>query len=137
MPWVDQEKCTSCGTCVEECPVGAIALDEQNLACIDQAECIRCGKCHDVCPVGAVRHDSERIPQEVVENLRWVKRLLDHFEADEERHDFMVRMKRHFNKQKTVAERTLAAIDGTGEDPADDLDAAIRSALQSQDRAAN
>ncbi len=74
MPWVDQKKCTSCGTCVEACPVGAIVLDDQNLACIDQAACIRCGKCHDVCPVGAVRHDSERIPQEVVENLRWVKR---------------------------------------------------------------
>jgi len=43
MPWVDQQRCTSCGTCVEACPVGAIVLDDQNLACIDQAECIRCG----------------------------------------------------------------------------------------------
>jgi len=137
MPWVDQEKCTSCGTCVEECPVGAIALDEQNLACIDQAECIRCGQCHDVCPVEAVRHDSERIPQEVAENLQWVRGLLDHFQTPSDRRGFMERIKRHFNKEKTVAERTLAAIDGTGEDPAADLDAAIRSTLASRDRAAN
>jgi len=137
MPWVDQEMCTSCGTCVDECPVGAIVLDERNLAEIHDAECIRCGRCHDVCPVEAVRHDSERIPQEVMANLQWVRGLLDHFDTPEERRDFMERIGRHFNKEKKVVEQTLAAIGALGDDIAAGLDDAIRSTGTPQDRAAN
>ena len=107
MPWVNREMCTGCGTCVEACPVGAIALDDRNVAGIDEDECIRCGKCHDVCPEEAVRHDSERIPQEVGANLQWVERLGRHFHTDDERNAFLDRMIRYFNKQRTVAERTL------------------------------
>jgi len=112
-------------------------LDDQNLAEIHDSECIRCGQCHDVCPVEAVRHDSERIPQEVVENLQWVRGLLDHFDAPSDRRDFMKRIKRHFNRQKKVTEQTLAAIDGVGDDIAAGLDAAIRSTRASHDRAPN
>ena len=137
MPWVDQQKCTSCGTCVQECPVGAIVLDEQDLATIHDAECIRCGRCHDVCPVEAVRHDSERIPQEVEANLRWVRGLLDHFDTPSERRAFIERIKRHFNKERKVTEQTLAAIDGLGDDIAAGLDTAVRSAGATGDRAAN
>ncbi len=126
MPWVDQQRCTSCGTCVEECPVGAIVLDARNLAEIHDSECIRCGQCHEVCPVDAVRHDSERIPQEVAANLRWARGLLDHFDSPSERRDFMERVRRYFNKEKKVTEQTLAAIDGLGGDIAAGLDAAIR-----------
>ena len=127
MPWVDQQRCTSCGTCVEACPVGAIVLDARNLAEIHDAECIRCGQCHDVCPVEAVRHDSERIPQEVVANLQWVRGLLDHFDTPAEQRDFMNRIQRHFKKERKVGERTLAVIDGLDDDIAAGLDAAIRS----------
>jgi len=87
--------------------------------------------------VEAVRHDSERIPQEVVENLQWVRGLLNHFDTPSDRRDFMARIKRHFNKQKKVIEQTLAAIEGTGEDIPGGLDATIRSTLELQDRAAN
>lgn len=107
MPWVDQERCTSCGTCVEECPVGAITLDARDLAHIDEAECVRCGKCHDACPVEAVRHDSERIPQEIDANIQWVKRLLSHFDTDKEKKDLVERMARYFTKERKVAEQTL------------------------------
>ena len=107
MPWVNQEMCTGCGTCVEECPVGAIALDEHDLARIDEQECIRCGTCHDVCPEEAVRHDSERIPQEVEANLQWVRKLMGHFETDEEKQGLVERMVRFFHKERKVAELTL------------------------------
>ena len=80
---------------------------------------------------------SERIPQEVVENLQWVRGLLDHFDAPSDRRDFMKRIKRHFNRQKKVTEQTLAAIDGVGDDIAAGLDAAIRSTRASHDRAPN
>ena len=107
MPWVNQEMCTGCGTCVEECPVDAIALDEQDLARIDEQECIRCGTCHDVCPEEAVRHDGERIPQEVEANIQWVKKLMGHFETDEEKKGLVGRMVRYFTKERKVAERTI------------------------------
>jgi len=127
MPWVNQEMCSGCGVCVDECPVGAIRLDGSDVAAIDEAECIRCGRCHDVCPQDAVRHDSERIPQEVTANLEWVRGLLDHFQEPSQRTAFIARMVRFFHKQRKVTERTLAAIEAAGDDPAAGIDAAIRS----------
>ncbi len=107
MPWVSQELCTGCGVCITECPVDAIALDGDNLAHIDEQGCIRCGKCHDVCPQEAVRHDGERIPQEVDENLQWVRELMRHFDTEEEKRALAERMVRYFNKERKVAEQTI------------------------------
>jgi ferredoxin len=45
--------CVSCGTCVNECPVGAISKGE-GLYVIDPDKCTECGACADVCPVGAI-----------------------------------------------------------------------------------
>ena len=126
MPWIKQDICTGCRLCIEECPVGAIELNADGFAEIDDAECIRCGRCHDVCPQDAVRHDGERIPQEVAENLRWIRRLLGHFHERKEQSAFMQRMVRFFNKQKKVSERTLAAITAAKNDPTEAIDAAIR-----------
>ena len=134
MPWVKQELCEGCGVCVEECPVGAIRLDGDGTAAIEEAACIRCGRCHEVCPHDAVRHDGERIPQEVAANLQWVRGLLDHFKEPSERAAFMARIARFFNKQRKVTERTLAAIEAAGDDPAREFGAAIRSLLEPQDR---
>ena len=78
MPWIDEDKCVGCGICVEGCPVNAITMGDGR-AEIDMGECIRCGRCHKVCPKGAVRHDSEKIPQEIEENIRWVKKLMKHY----------------------------------------------------------
>jgi len=137
MPWVNQEVCTGCGICVDECPVGAIELDSNELAAIRDAECIRCGSCHDACPQEAVRHDSERIPQDGAANLQWVRGLLDHFETASERAAFMGRIGRYFNKEKKVVEKTLASLETVSEDTAGGLDAAIRLALEPKDRDTN
>ena len=126
MPWVNAELCTGCGICVNECPVGVIELKVDGFAEINEVECIRCGRCHDVCPQEAVRHDSERIPQEVAENLRWVRNLLGHFKDPAERSAFVQRIMRFFNKQKKVNEQTMAAIAAAGDEPAEGIDAAIR-----------
>jgi hypothetical protein len=78
-----------------------------------------------VCPQEAVRHDSERIPQEVADNLRWVRKLLQHFQDPQEQSDFMQRMVRFFNKQKKVNEQTLSVITTVGDDPAEGIETAI------------
>ncbi len=113
MPWVKKEMCTGCGTCVEECPVGAMSLEEDG-AVVDEEECIRCGKCHDVCPEEAVRHDSERIPQEVEANIQWAKRLMGKFETKEEKAALLERLTRYFKMQIKVAQQTLERLQALG-----------------------
>jgi ferredoxin len=109
MPWVKEEDCIGCGTCVEECPVDAISMENEK-AHIDMALCIRCGTCHDVCPEEAVRHDSERIPIEIEANMEYTNRLMQHFESEEEKREFLGRMIKHFNKEKVVAEKTIGRV---------------------------
>lgn len=58
MPWINQDKCVGCGTCVDVCPVGAISM-KNGKAFIDQEKCTHCGKCLNVCPQKAIRPNSE------------------------------------------------------------------------------
>lgn len=111
MPWVNEEICTGCGVCLEECPVGAMTIQENSKAHIKAEDCIRCGQCHDICPEDAVRHDSERIPMDVEANLAKVKRLLKHYDTEAEQEGFLERMRRYFNKERKVSEQTAAAIE--------------------------
>ncbi|MCL2320914.1 MAG: 4Fe-4S binding protein [Oscillospiraceae bacterium] len=51
MAYKIQDTCIACGTCLPECPVGAIS--EGPIYAIDQDTCISCGACASVCPVEA------------------------------------------------------------------------------------
>ncbi|MGD8764828.1 MAG: FAD-dependent oxidoreductase, partial [Desulfobacteraceae bacterium] len=74
--WVDSDRCTGCGDCVDACPVEvpddfnaglskhkAIYLPVPhaipNPYVIDFAACTRCGACVEVCPTGAIRLPEE------------------------------------------------------------------------------
>ncbi len=46
------EDCAACGTCMGECPTGAIS--EGDIYKIDPNVCIDCGTCEGVCPMGAI-----------------------------------------------------------------------------------
>jgi ferredoxin len=107
MPWVNQEMCNGCGICMDVCPVGVITLNEMDKAQIDEESCIRCAKCHDVCPEEAVRHDSEKIPEQVEENLEKTRKLLVYYNTSAEQQAFIERMIRYFNKERKVTEFTI------------------------------
>lgn len=47
------EECTSCGTCVSECPVEAISQGD-SIYVINAEACTDCGICASVCPVEAI-----------------------------------------------------------------------------------
>jgi ferredoxin len=46
------EECIACGTCIDECPVNAIA--EGDIYVIDPELCTDCGSCAAVCPTEAI-----------------------------------------------------------------------------------
>jgi ferredoxin len=50
---IDKEKCTGCGTCVDECPAAAITIENEK-AKVDQELCVDCGSCVDICPSEAI-----------------------------------------------------------------------------------
>jgi len=71
--YVDEEKCTGCGVCAQECPVEAIDEYEQGLSrrsavfvkylqavpstfAIDREKCIGCGTCQEVCRADAITY---------------------------------------------------------------------------------
>jgi len=46
------DKCISCGVCVDECPVSCISEGDP-IYVIDEDVCISCGACATVCPEDA------------------------------------------------------------------------------------
>ena len=61
--YIDQEKCSGCGACVEACLVNAINLD-LGKAVIDQALCTQCEACVSVCPTEAI--GIEAVPTQIM-----------------------------------------------------------------------
>jgi Pyruvate/2-oxoacid:ferredoxin oxidoreductase delta subunit len=62
---IDEEKCISCGVCVERCPVDAIFDDESSMKSkVERAKCIGCG----VCVIGCA---SDAIEMEPVSAEEW------------------------------------------------------------------
>jgi len=77
--------------------------------------CIRCGICHTVCPEEAVRHDSEKIPQLIQANVEMTRRYMEacarYLGDEKEKFKCLERMKKHFNKEKIIAEKTLKELE--------------------------
>ena len=52
MAYVISNDCVACGTCIDQCPAGAIS--EGEIYSIDSDLCLDCGTCADACPSGAI-----------------------------------------------------------------------------------
>ena len=52
MAYVIGNDCIACGTCIDECPSGAISEGEKYS--INPDVCTECGTCADVCPSEAI-----------------------------------------------------------------------------------
>ncbi len=46
--------CVICLMCVDECPVGAIHIEENISSVIDSSKCIGCGRCASNCQAEAI-----------------------------------------------------------------------------------
>ncbi|MBN1167111.1 MAG: CoB--CoM heterodisulfide reductase iron-sulfur subunit A family protein [Methanospirillaceae archaeon] len=74
--YIDMERCTGCGDCIDVCPVEVYNMFDAGLGvrkaiykphkqvvpdCVvrDIKHCIDCGLCYDICGTGAVLHDDE------------------------------------------------------------------------------
>ena len=51
---IEASLCTSCGTCIDRCPMDAVSLNADDQAQIDRDRCIGCGLCVTTCPTGAL-----------------------------------------------------------------------------------
>lgn len=49
---IDPDVCVACGSCIDECPLGAISAGD--VYSIDPDTCADCGTCVDACPNGAI-----------------------------------------------------------------------------------
>lgn len=49
------DKCVACGTCEENCPMGAIEKKEAGKYAIDPEMCTECRTCLDGCPADAIK----------------------------------------------------------------------------------
>ncbi len=54
---IDEEACTGCEACVEECPYGALEM-KGDVVTVNE-KCTFCGACVDVCPVEALTLEKE------------------------------------------------------------------------------
>ena len=50
-PGFFMQKCTSCGRCTQECPFGALELNDRKNPVLNTNRCRRCGICMGACPV--------------------------------------------------------------------------------------
>ena len=63
LPFTMLQGCTKCGRCTEECPFGAIEVDEREYPSLNPSRCRRCGICMGACPVQVISFEDYSVEQ--------------------------------------------------------------------------
>jgi MinD superfamily P-loop ATPase len=69
VPRIDEQKCTSCGKCVEFCEYHALARFGQKVMVFDNL-CHGCGGCSIICPEGAISEEDRPIGELIEGRVR-------------------------------------------------------------------
>lgn len=72
----DYDLCKVCGTCVDECPMGAITIRGGKVH-HDEDLCISCGICITVCPEGALHAEVEDVDVAIDELMDRINSMID------------------------------------------------------------
>ena len=70
---IDQDTCTQCNTCAEECNNGCLSIRDEVLE-FDETKCNMCGHCMAVCPCDAIVIDGDGYDCEDVVDLSFTAR---------------------------------------------------------------
>ena len=62
--------CVQCGTCVKNCPTGALSMGADGKVKFDPAKCVQCDTCIHVCPNDSSPRTCEMTPEEVYERVK-------------------------------------------------------------------
>ncbi|HQG32085.1 MAG TPA: 4Fe-4S binding protein, partial [Deltaproteobacteria bacterium] len=52
-PHVEQELCTGCGSCIDQCPASALSMND-GLPAVNAEACVTCFCCQEICPQKAI-----------------------------------------------------------------------------------
>ena len=63
LPITNLQGCTKCGRCSEECPFGAIEVDEGGFPQLSSNRCRRCGICMGACPTRVISFEDYNVEQ--------------------------------------------------------------------------
>lgn len=61
--YIDPDRCSGCGECVDVCPKDCIDGKINYIHMIDEFECIKCKKCMEVCEENAVIETTKKLPK--------------------------------------------------------------------------
>ena len=73
---INPDSCNRCESCVQECFMGAMVLDEGELRW-DENRCKGCGRCISACPEGALHAEVEDLDVAVDEVMGRITRMID------------------------------------------------------------
>ncbi len=73
---VDNDLCTRCETCVDECFMKTISLDDTGIH-HDETRCKGCGRCASVCPEGATKTVVDNMDAAIDEVIGRISTLID------------------------------------------------------------
>ncbi len=63
-PIIDENRCNTCGKCIEACPKDSITVIDGKITPIE-GDCILCSHCYAVCPTGAISFDPAQLRKSV------------------------------------------------------------------------